>query len=187
MKPERFFEIELKALLTKEEFERLSVELPRKLEKINEDIMHTTRYRRNGGPEDVRVRHSDKVFEIISKKGDVTRLAREEIRIPLPSRESAEYFHTVLKDAGLQADPPWIKHKVEYKISFNGFEYIVCLQHIKNFAYILEVEYVSEKDESEAHRSNIVKIIESLGCRPINPDEFSLRVKEYIKNKRVDY
>jgi uncharacterized protein YjbK len=54
--PDSFYEIELKSLLTKEQYEQLSKILPEKMKKINEETIHTTRYR----PGDIRLRHSDK-------------------------------------------------------------------------------------------------------------------------------
>jgi hypothetical protein len=185
--PEIFYEIELKALLTREQHDRLAEELPRRLNKVNEETVHTTRYRRNGGPEDVRARYSDKTIELVSKEGDPTQLARREIKIPLHSRDTLDHFVLVLEGMGLQPDPPWTKHKTEYKVDLNGYNYTVCLQHIFNFAYILEVEHISEKDDSSLHEVNIRSIMEKLGCEPIDPEQFSQRINDYIRNRRVNY
>lgn len=187
MKPEKFYEIELKALLTKTQHDELKNLLPKIMNQINEEKITTTRYRRNGGPEDVRLRHSDKTIEIVSKVGDVTHLARKEIKIPLPSKDFLDYFAELLNNAGFQNDPPWIKNKTEYETTIEGIVYNVCLQHIENFAYILEVEHISESDDSEIHEPNIKKIIKNLGCEPIDAAAFSERVNEYIRNKKVDY
>ena len=65
--PETFYEIELKSLLTKKQYDQISKELSKNpdMKKINEDKIHTTRYRRVGsGPEDVRLRHSNKIIEL---------------------------------------------------------------------------------------------------------------------------
>ena len=159
LKPEIFYEIELKALLTKEQYGELIEELPKKMKRINEETVTTTRYRRNGGPEDVRLRHSNKISEIVSKSGEPTFLARKEIKIPLHSKEALDHFANVFEVLGLQPDPPWTKYKTEYEIELNGFTYIVCLQHIFNFAYILEVERLSEQDDSKVHEPNIKSII----------------------------
>ena len=159
LEPEMFFEIEMKALLTKEQHTKLAEELPLKYNKINDELITTTRYRKNGGPEDVRLRHSDKTTEIVAKDGDPTKLVRREIKIPVHSKESLNHFVHVFEGIGFQPDPPWTKHKTEYEIEYEGYTYIICLQHIKNFAYILEVEKISDTDESELHGPKIKKII----------------------------
>jgi hypothetical protein len=55
----------------------------------------------------------------------------------------------------------------------------VCLQHIENFAYILEVEFIADVNNFFTHEPNIREIIKELGCEPINPIDFLKRVDEY--------
>ena len=86
--PSSFYEIELKAILTPEDYQRLYDELPQRMRLINEETIHTTRYR----PGDVRLRHSDRTLEIVCKQADVTRVSRKEVRIPLATREKLDYF-----------------------------------------------------------------------------------------------
>jgi len=175
--PKSFFEIELKALLSEEKYKKLTDELPKKMKKINEEIIFTTRYR----PGDIRLRHSDKTIEIVCKEGDPTKISRKEIVLPLPTKEYLEHFAQALEMLDFTFDPPWEKHKQEFMHKHKGYEYVVCVQHIKNFAYILEVEFLSENDDAHIHEPNLREIIESLGCEPINPEDFSKKIKAYIK------
>lgn len=181
-KPESFYEIELKSLLTKEKYQQLLSELPKKLKVINKETIHTTRYR----PGDVRLRHSDKTIEIVCKEGDVTQISRKEIKIPLVSKEKLSYFSQIFDMLGFKPDPPWLKHKEEYIYKFKDFDYVVCIQHIENFAYILEVEFLSQTNNAEIHEPNLKEIIRELGCEPINPAEFSEKIKDYIKENKVN-
>lgn len=176
-----FYEIELKALLTQEQYDRLLKELPARFQKINEDTIHTTRFR----PGDIRLRHSPKILELVCKHGDVTRLSRREVVLPLPSRGHLNHFSDILEMLKFTPDPPWIKHKQEYLCHRDGFDYVICLQHIEKFAYILEVEFLSERDDSDVHGPNLRAIIEELGCEPINPESFSERIKKYIADNKV--
>jgi len=172
-----FNEIELKSILTKEQYEKLFMELPKRMKLINEETLHTIRYR----PGDVRLRYSDKTQEIVCKDGNPTDISRKEMIIPLASRKELDYFSQLFNLLNFKADPSWIKHKREFEYKLNGFTYIVCLQHIENFAYILEVEHLSKTAYTRAHEHNIRTIFRKLNCEPIKPEEFTQRIKEYIK------
>ena len=181
--PCAFYEIELKSLLTKEQYNRLYDELPRNMKVINRETIHTTRYR----PGDVRLRHSDKTIELVGKQGDATQICRKEIKIPLASKEKMDHLAQVFALLNLQPDPPWTKHKIELEHKYNGFTYIVCLQHIENFAYVLEVEFLSPTDDSHTHEPNLRAIVKTLGCEPIEPKDFLNKISEYIKqNQKIN-
>jgi predicted DNA-binding protein (UPF0278 family) len=50
---------------------------------------------------------------------------------------------------------------------------------------LLEVEYLSKDDDSHIHEPNLRKIAKELGCEPIEPKEFNLKIDEYIKKNRT--
>ncbi len=172
----------MKALLSEDQYQELYRTLPQKMQEINTETIHTTRYR----PGDVRLRKSPKTLELVCKEGDVTKIARKEIKIPLDSTETVDHMAFVLDMLQFKADPPWTKHKKEYTFHYRGFDYVVCLQHIEKFAYILEVEFLSDKDDSAIHEPNLRAIIKYLGAEPINPQDFSEKIKRYIKENKVD-
>ena len=179
-RPTSFYEIELKALLSKEKHDRLYNRLPKKMKLINEETIHTTRYR----PGDIRLRHSIKTTEIVCKEGDPTKISRKEVKIPLVSKDRLNYFAQIFELLNLQPDPPWTKHKREFEYKFNGHTYIVCIQNIENFAYILEVEHISKTNDVKTHEPNIRAILKQLGCKPIEPKDFLGRIQSYIKANR---
>ncbi len=179
--PKSFYEIELKTLLTEEQFNRLHSELPKKMKLINTESIHTTRYR----PGDVRLRHSDKTTEIVCKDKDPTTICRKEIVIPLGSIKELEHFSQMLDLLEFKPDPPWLKHKKEFEHRMNGYSYVVCLQHIEKFAYIMEVEFLSQNDDSAIHEPNLRRIIKELGCEPIEPKDFADRINQYIQTNRI--
>ncbi len=174
-------EIELKALLSEEQHKEL-IEKLSSFKLINEDSIHTTRYR----PGDIRLRFSKKMFEMVEKQGDVTQLSRKEIVTKIETKEEFEAKKKDLEESGFKADPSWIKHKKEFAYPYNGFEYIVCLQHIENFAYILEVEFMADEDDVELHEPNIRAIMMKLGVEIIEPEEFKNKIDEYIKANSSD-
>jgi hypothetical protein len=183
MKPaDSFYEIELRAVLSEEQYLRLSNELSQNQKLINEETVHTTKYSKEGRQEDIRLKHSDKTTEIIIKRGDTTEISRKETRIPFMSMEQLDYFSKGLIESGFKADPPWIEHKKEFEYSFNGFIYVISLQDVKNFAYIIEIEFLSKNNEVHIHEPNIKSIMKKLGCEPVNPDEFMSKINEY-RNK----
>jgi len=180
LKAETVYEIELKGILTKEQYEKLLLDLPKKLKQINEEVMHTTRY----GPGDIRFRHSDKTNEYVEKEGDSTCISRRETRREFQSKKHLDLAEQKHIASGAKAFPPWVKHKHEFEYVIDGQTYVVCLQDIKNFAYIMEAEMLSEKNNPEEHEPNLRKIFADLGVQPIDPKDFSKRIEEYIaKNK----
>jgi len=174
------FEIEMKALLSEEQYNQLKQELPQRMCQINEDTIHTTRFR----PGDVRLRHSNKIKEVVCKEGDATTVSKKEISLVLPTTEHLEKLAQIFEILGLKSYPSWISHKQEFEYEFNGYNYVVCLQHIENFAYILEVEFISEDDDKHIHEPNLKAIIKELGCEPINNEQFSEQIKKYIEENK---
>jgi len=178
--PDSFYEIELKALMSEEKYKKLLEELPEKFKLINEDTIHTQKYT----PGDIKLRHSDKIIELVCKEEDPTKSSRKEVTIPLASKDELGRFSQVLSVLNFKQDPPWITHKKEFEIDFEGHKYTMCLQHIENFAYILEVEFLSKKDEVEIHEPNLKEIIQQLGLEPINAEDFSARIQKYIEDNK---
>ena len=119
-------------------------------------------------------------LEIVCKEGDPTKICRKEIVIPVSTKNELDHYEQICILQGMEPDPPWVKHKHEFEYQLGGFTYNICIQDIKNFAYLLEVEYISEKDDSLIHEPNLRKIITDLGCDPIDPKDFSERIKRYI-------
>ena len=176
-----FYEIEMKALISEDIYNHLRRELPLKHPKVTEETTQTLRFR----PHDIRLRSSDnRKYEFIYKEGDPTTLSRREIIVPLPSQTALENMKIIFSSLGFKPDPPWTKHKLEILRGLNGFNYIICVQHIENFAYLLEVEHISNKDDSQIHRPNLEKIITDMGCVPINPRDFKAKINEYIAANR---
>lgn len=174
------FEIELKSLLSKEKYDELLNELPRSHRLINTETMHTTRFR----PGDVRLRHSDSRFELVSKSGDASMMSRKEVKLDLKSKQELDKMSMILEMLDFKADPSWIKHKHEFEYEYKGFTYIICLQHIENFAYILEVEFLSDEDVANVHEPNIKEIMEELECEAIKPGDFIKSINKYIADNK---
>ena len=171
-------EIEIKALLSEEKYEQLKKVLALRYKKVNEDTITTVRFR----PKDIRVRYSDKINELVVKEGDPTIFSREEVCINLGSNEDARQMIALLRNIGFKDDPSWIKTKQEFVTKLNGHEYTLSLQHIPNFAYILEAEILCEERDDMIHVPNLKKILKDLGCEPIEPQDFMEKIDEYRKN-----
>lgn len=185
-KPQLFYEIELKAALTKQDYDRLDQLLnnDQRFKKFHTETIKTTRYQ----PGDVRLRISDKTCEIVCKKGLVTKICRKEVKIPIDSEEKLDYFDKVLEILEFKPDRSWLKHKQEFTYEMNGFEYVVCLQHIEDFAYILEVEFIADRDQSHLHSDNLHKILEELNVKLIDNERFLNRVEDFRAGKTtIDY
>ncbi len=180
MQIESFYEIELKALLKKEQYEKLSELLQKEYTKINDDVIHSTRYR----PGDIRLRYSNRIFELVHKSGDPTCIFRKETKMSFDNKEDLDKMKDMFDELSLQTDPPWIKHKQEFEIELDGSKYTICLQDIKDFSYILEVEYLSDDENYILHERNIRSIFKKLKVEPIDPKDFNDRISRYIVANR---
>jgi hypothetical protein len=169
-------EIEIKALLTEEKYSELKSLLPKRFRKVNEDNITTIKFK----PHDVRVRYSEKLREVVFKEGDPTMYSRKEISINLRDMEDCHRMISLLESLGLEHEPSWTREKQEFVCEVDGNEYVLSLQFIPNFAYILEAEIMA--DDAELHIPRLKRIISGLGCEPIEPEEFKEKINEYIRN-----
>lgn len=186
-KPEIFYEIELKALLDEKEYHRLDSLLSNdaRFKLFNTETIKTAFFK-DREKNDVRLRLSDKTCEFVYKKGLVKEYCRKEIKIPLSGNETLECFREVMRNLPLHAERGTLKHKKEYLYNYNGYDYIVCLQHLENFAYILEVEFLAKtQDESELHIKNIHEIFDELGVEVINGEKFMERLYYYVAGENT--
>jgi len=166
-------EIEVKALLSKNKYEELKKELPLRFSHKLTDSVKTVKFK-----PDIRVRYSEKRKEIVFKgKDDPSKEVCEEITISLGSLEDCEKMITMLRGLGLKEHPSWMTHRDEFSTVINGQEYSLSLQHIPNFAYILEAEAMAENEDK--HLPILREIISSLGCKPLDKEEFTEKVMEY--------
>lgn len=189
-KPESIYEIELKAIFDRAKYDELDNLLNNdpKYKPINQESINTEFYKADQDRTDVRLRRSDKTIEIVCKKGLVTRSCRLEMRIPLPTLEHLDHFRKIFDLLPLTKNPATLKHKQEFIYSYKGFDYVVCLQHIENFAYLMEVEFLAEQDDSAIHEPNLLEILNEFGLKLIDSEKFLTRVEDYKAGKNtIDY
>jgi adenylate cyclase class IV len=188
--PQIFYEIELKSVFDKAKYDQLNdfLNSNEKFKLLNKESITTEFYKADADQTDVRLRNSDKTIELICKKGLVTKICRKEIQIPLASMEKLEHLKQVFDFLPLEKQPKTLKHKQEFMYKYKGFDYCICLQHIEDFAYLLEVEYLADKDESELHEPNLLAILKELGLELISGEKFLKRVEDYKAGKvTIDY
>lgn len=167
-------EVELKSLLTEERYRYLKTLLPHKFRKVNEDSVTTIKFR----PIDVRVRYSGRMSEVVFKgKDDPAAIERPEFSIRLGGMDDVNKMVTLLESIGLSQHPGWTTHKDEFVTSLDGYDYRISLQHIENFAYVIEAEIMT--DNAAKHIPKLKQILSGLGCEPIDPDDFVRRVEDY--------
>ena len=179
---ESFYEIELKALLTEQKYNELSELLLKDYFKINDDVIHSTRYR----PGDITLRFSNKIFELVQKSGDPTNIIRKETKLSFENKEDFDKMKNIFDDLKIQGDQTSIIHKQEFQIQLEDYNYIICLQDTKDFAKILKVEYLSEDENYIFHERNIRTVFKRLNVDPIDPKEFNDKITRYIMaNKKL--
>lgn len=167
----------MRAVLTQQKYEELKKLLPSKFKQINSDVITTVRFR----PKDVRVKYSNKGCEFVYKDEDVMKFSRNEVTVKLAGEKDGKAMEEALNRLGFSNDPPWIKEEHDFACEFEGHTYSLCLQHIKNFAYVLEAEIVCEKNEEELHVPILKKLLASIGCEPIGIQEYRAMINDYIR------
>jgi len=180
--PESFYEIELKSLLDKEiyKFIKEKFAADQKFKHHNTERIETSFFK-DDLKNDIRLRISDKTCELVYKKGLVNEFVRKEIKIPLAHSQKLEYLDEIFHNLEVRPERGTIKHKFEYLYNYNGYDYVVCLQYLEDFAYILEIEYLAKNEtEAELHVPNIKNIFQELNLQIINGEKFMERVYRYI-------
>jgi adenylate cyclase class IV len=186
LKPEAFYEIELKAILTEEKYNELKKHLNSndKFKLINTESIHTD-FWKDKDRNDLRLRHSDKTIEFVFKKGLITKICRQEIKIPLLSMDYLMHWELVLDSMMTNnRERGTMKHKQEFIYEFKGYKYVICLQFIEKLARLLEVEFLAEREEeSVIHEPNLRMILAELGLTLIDGDKYMARVMDYVAGK----
>lgn len=183
-KADHIYEIEMKALLSQEQYDSLRLELPKHNKLVTKETLHTKKFKTRED-NDIRLRYSEQRYELVYKKGHATDLARKEITIKLASKQELDNFATVLRILDFAEDPSWITHRMDFEYPYEGHIYSVSLQDTENFAKILEVEFASINEEDIGlHEKKIKAIITKLGCEPIKPQEFSEQINKYIQENQ---
>ena len=177
------YEIELRAVISEDKYAELCSHLPSIMNLLNKESLHTRKFKKDG--DDIRLRNSENRCEVVHKNGLATDLTRKELTINLSSVAELNSFATLLANLNFTEDAPWITHRRDFEHSFKNQIYAISLQHTENFAHILEVEFMAEGPEDEVeHEQNIREIISSLGCEPVNKEEFLEKIKLYGQAKK---
>ena len=182
LKPECFYEIELKGVLDKDLYDKLDKKFEQEdsYKLINQESIKT-KFFKDDNLNDVRLRLSDKTCELVYKKGLVKECCRKEIKIPLANQDKHDYLIEIMRNLNVRPERGTMKHKKEYIYNYKGYDYIVCLQYLENFAYILEIEYLAENvEEADIHVPNIKEIFKELGLKTIDGEKFMKRVYDYV-------
>ncbi|MCC7570056.1 hypothetical protein KO465_01775 [Candidatus Micrarchaeota archaeon] len=172
-------EHEIRAVLTKEKYDELNKLFNDKYNKILDDKSITEKFRMDAVGKDIRIRYSENISEMVIKSNDPTNVSRLETSIYLKSAEDCKKMIEFLGEAGLKQDPPWLKTKQEFEMIYNGKKYVLSLQHIEKFAYILEVELQTE-NFTEEHLYEMNQILRMFGCSRVDANLFKKMIKEYI-------
>ncbi len=176
-----FYELELKSLLTKEEYDFLLADLSKDYIKLDDDIVYNKRYR----PGDIRLRHSNRVFELV-KKDLINEYVCKKTVFSFDNKDDFDKMQDVFDNLQLISEPTSIKHNQDFRFDLDGYNYIISLQDIKDFTYFIEIKIQIDDENFILHEMNIKSIFKRLNLKPINPKEFSTLIAQYVlKNKKL--
>lgn len=169
-------EVEIRSLLTDDDYNRLRKRLDAEAEFIGEELQETHYLHSDN---DVRVQKGSK-GKIWSKKGAMHSDAREEVEVFF----DAEHFPrvlTIFKNTGHESKVVWKRLRREY--SWEGVA--VCLDDTEGYGRILELELLSEKGEEEKALKDLNQKIRELGVEPTPKAVFDAKYQEYVSRGPV--
>jgi len=118
---------------------------------LNKETLHTRKFK-TAAKGDIRLRYSEKRFELVHKEGLATDLARKELTIKLASKQEIDNFALLLQKLDFVEDPSWVTHRMDLEYLYSNYLYSISLQHTESFAHILEVEFAATtKEEVNIH------------------------------------
>lgn len=167
-------EVEVRSLLSQEEYYRLVGEMEEKGEKLKEDKQITFYF---SGEKDLRIQKNTEFAKLWFKGGEIHDDHREEIEVKF-DREDFSQLQKLLLMMGYEVDIKWYRKR--HKFEWNGFE--VCIDHTPGYAHIIEIEKMCEEGEEEEVHEKLVEALRELGVEKTPKDRFDEKYQNYKEN-----
>ena len=168
---EKNIELEIRAEISKEEFQSLFNQLKRKYRLVEEKDRMSVMFfgSMNEDRMDVRVRITNGKAEVVAKKGDF----HEHNRIEVAQDITPDQFIGLVKLVSLFNFEVNVKVGPRKSVDFNlGDGIIFSLADAGGKYFYIEIEKMTNREEEENDRNELDKIAKDLGLKIIGKEEF---------------
>ncbi len=166
-------EVELRSFVTKEEYEELIQFFDASAEFVKSDEQETHYF---DCEEDLRIQKNNYYSKIWMKKGELHDEAREEIELKFDKEQFSD-LQALFKALNYEVSIKWFRNRKEYK--WNGVS--VMLDYTKGYGYVLELEILTDSNESEA-LTKLRSLFKELNINVTPKEVFNEKYEEYKNN-----
>jgi len=167
-------EVEVKALLSKDEYENLAEFFHYNADFLGEDKQETWYF---DCPEDIRIQKNTNYSKIIYKSGKIHDQTREEIEIKF-DKNDFEKFTKILDSLGIKTKVKWFRHRKDF--NWEGVK--VSLDFTKGYGYILELEKISDEKNKEEVLEELKDTLKTLDIKLTPREIFDEKFDYYVAN-----
>jgi len=167
-------EAEIRAFLTKEQYDKMILFFNKNAKHIKKDYQITYYFT---GDVDLRIQKNDFFSKIWLKGGKLHDDSREETEV-VCKKEDFEKFEKIFKTLGHEIKIKWFRDRHEFE--WNNIS--VMVDYTKGYGYILELEKMCSEDEKENAIKMLKEKMEELGIAITPKEEFDAKFKYYSEN-----
>ena len=167
-------EVEARIFITKQQYKKLKKFFDKNAKFIKHDNQETHYFDLD---EDIRIQKNNYFAKIWFKKGKIHDDSREEIEVKF-AKEDFNKIAKIFKAVNFKTKIKWFRERYEYKWG----SIIVDLDHTKGYGYILELEKITRKSNSEKTYQELIEKIKNLELEITPKEEFAKKFKYYEKN-----
>jgi predicted adenylyl cyclase CyaB len=169
-------EVEIRSLVSKEQYDRLLAFFQQGCDIDSEDHQETHYF---DAPVDLRLQQNDTISKIIMKRGELHDEAREEIEVEC-KREDFAKLQAILSTLGYKAQVKWFRSR--HTFYWEGIT--VTVDDTKGFGYVIELEKLTEEDGKNAALRLLREKCKQLGITEASKEECQKRFKHYAQHWR---
>ncbi|MBN1923608.1 MAG: CYTH domain-containing protein [Nanoarchaeota archaeon] len=166
-------EVELRSFVSEEKYEKLKSFFDNNAEFVKEDEQETHYF---NCEQDLRIQCNNYYSKIWMKKGELHDDSREEIELNFDKSQFPE-LQKLFKALNYEVSIKWFRNRREYKWK----NVSVMLDYTKGYGYILELEILTEDDESKA-LNRLKTLFKELSIEVTPKEVFKEKYEEYKKN-----
>jgi predicted adenylyl cyclase CyaB len=169
-------EVELRSLLSDQEYNRLLEFFSQHAKLVREDKQETHYLDHS---EDIRIQKSQGFAKVWLKKGKLHDEARKEIELKVKTEEF-DTLQQLFKEIGLGTKIVWLRDRKVF--DWDGVT--VMIDDTKGYGKILEIEILTSEEEKDKALNILKEKFETLGISVTPKEVFSQKYKDYSRNWR---
>ena len=166
-------EVEIKTLLTKEQYQQFLAFFSKKGELLDEDDQITYYF---DGDKDLRIQQNNSYSKIVLKEGAMNAQQRDETEI-LCDRDYFEELEHLFTALGYEIKIKWFRHR--HSFAWQGIT--VTVDDTQHFGYMIELEIMSTPENKDTALATLKKKMQVLGLQE-NPELLQRKHEEYVKH-----